>query len=392
MTPSLMRLPAFAPYPSEENKLTVKGVRSGMNESADFRGQEKKPGERRLPRMEKAPQSTAKKEDSHTRECCAESATDPCARCAEKKATRGASGSKHEPRPVERRKRRRALISAPVRVRGVHVTGDGPDEVSTTVDVSRGGILFLTPSDSYYAGLEVAVTFPYSRTPDVVGAEQRGRVARVHLLPDGRREVAIALGAGVGEDLVDASGRKLQDQAVELTYKPERPADPQRPLVLAVDAEVAIRESIKNNLQNEGYEVIVVASCAEAHEVLSVLTPAILIAEVEGEDFPGFDLCARVKSNPRLKAIPVVLTTRSGNPTDYSNAHSLGAVVCMAKPYKQDRLGHIARLLAPLPHLRNTPAPRPADRSRRLGFGATSKTNGSSNGNGFRHFRLPSFR
>jgi CheY-like chemotaxis protein len=375
-----------------ENKLTIKGVRSGMNESADFRGQEKNPGEGYLPRMEKAPNSTAKKEDSLTRECCVEPAAEPCARCAQKKAHRGASGSKHEPRPVERRKRRRALISAPVRVRGVHVTGDGPDEISTTVDVSRGGILFLTPSDSYYAGLEVAVTFPFSRTPDVVHAEQRGRVARVHLLPDGRREVAIALGVGVGEDLVDAGGRRLPDQAVGLTYKLERPADPHKPLVLAVDGEVAIRESIKYYLQNEGYEVIVVASCAEAREILNVLTPAILIAEVEGEDFPGFDLCAHVKSNPRLKAIPVVLTTRSGNPTDYSNAHSLGAVVCMAKPYKQDRVGHIARLLAPLPHLRNSPAPRPADPSRRPGFGATSKTNGSTNSNGIRRFRLPSFR
>jgi hypothetical protein len=86
------------------------------------------------------------------------------------------------------------------------------------------------------------------------------------------------------------------------------------------------------------------------------------------------------------------LTTRSGNPTDYSNAHSLGAVVCMAKPYKQDRLGHITRLLAPLPHHHNKPAPRPADPSRRPGGGGNSKGNGSSNGNGFLGIRLRSFR
>jgi hypothetical protein len=37
----------------------------------------------------------------------------------------------------------------------------------------------------------------------------------------------------------------------------------------------------------------------------------------------------------------------------------------MAKPYKQERLGHIVRLLAPLPeHIEKTAAPRAADPTR----------------------------
>jgi hypothetical protein len=43
----------------------------------------------------------------------------------------------------------------------------------------------------------------------------------------------------------------------------------------------------------------------------------------------------------------VMLLTSSAYPSDYSNAHSLGAVVCMAKPFRQERLGHMVRLLAP---------------------------------------------
>ena len=78
-----------------------------------------------------------------------------------------------------------------------------------------------------------------------------------------------------------------------------------------------------------------------------MFTPALLIAEIEGEDLPGYELCAHVKSTPRLKTIPVVLLASSAYPSDYSNAHSLGAVVCMAKPFRQERLGHMVRLLAP---------------------------------------------
>ena len=250
----------------------------------------------------------------------------------------------------ERRRRRRALISAPVRVRSLEVTCGGPDEVSTTVDVSRIGFLFTTSLSCYSCGMDVAVIFPYSKSPTAIHAEQQGRVVRVHLRPDGRYAVAIALGIGIGEDLVDSCGRKLADARTPSTYV--RDPESTRPLVLAVDADDAVRETLRSYLTANGYDVIALKTGAEARQALTMLTPSLLIAEVEGDDLPGFDLCAHVKSHPRLRHIPVMLTTRSGNPTDYSNAHSLGAVVCMAKPYKQDRLGHVVRLLAPPPLLK----------------------------------------
>lgn len=250
----------------------------------------------------------------------------------------------------ERRRRRRALISAPVRVRSLEVTAGGPDEISTTVDVSRIGFLFTTSLACYFRGMDVAVMFPYSKSPTAIHAEQQGRVARAHQMPDGRYAVAIALGIGIGEDLVDSCGRKLADARTPSSYA--RDPESTRPLVLAVDADDAVREILRTYLTANGYDVIALKTGAEARQALTMLTPALLIAEVEGEDLPGFDLCAHVKSHPRLRHIPVMLTTRSGNPTDYSNAHSLGAVVCMAKPYKQDRLGHVVRLLAPPPLLK----------------------------------------
>jgi CheY-like chemotaxis protein len=109
-----------------------------------------------------------------------------------------------------------------------------------------------------------------------------------------------------------------------------------------------------------------VATGIEAREVLNVHTPALLIAEIEGQNLPGYDLCAHVKTTPRLQAVPVMLMTRSAYPSDYANAHSLGAIVCMAKPYRQERLGHVVRLLAPPPHAKAAAfPPRPADPKRR---------------------------
>ncbi|HEY0702208.1 MAG TPA: response regulator [Candidatus Acidoferrales bacterium] len=284
----------------------------------------------------------------------------------------------------DRRRKRRALISSPIRVRSVDVTISGPDEIATTVDVSRYGILFYTVLDTYQRGMDVAVVFPYHKSATGGHSEQFGRVVRLHDMPDGRHAVAIALGVGIGEHLVDASGRKLDDKAVHLSHSPAPPV--KRPLVLIADSDDMLRDTSKIFLQNEGYEVIAVNNAADAREVLNMFTPAMIVAEIEGDRdvLPGLDLCAHVKSSPSLKHIPVVMTSRSAYPSDYSNAHSLGAVVCMAKPYKQERLAHVVHLLAPLPeHLQPACVQRMPDPTR--GFTREANVamrNGNGNGNG----------
>ena len=122
---------------------------------------------------------------------------------------------------------------------------------------------------------------------------------------------------------------------------------------------------------------------------------------------PGYNLCAHVKSTPAWRRIPVVLTTSSAYPSDYSNAHAFGAIVCMAKPFKQERLGHVVRLLAPLPALlQNNVAPHAADPTRVPGrdgnFGLRNLRIVRGNGSGEKErlqwkrqqnpFQFPSFR
>ncbi|HTW24008.1 MAG TPA: response regulator [Candidatus Baltobacteraceae bacterium] len=276
-----------------------------------------------------------------------------------------ASGNSGQEAPArERRSRRRAMISAPVRVRRLDVTTDGPDEISMTLDVSRAGILFTSAAGAFEAGMEVAVTFPYSKSLVAIQAEQMGLVARVSDMGDGRRAVAVAFSACKEAEMVDSGGHKLGKKATWTDYVPA--AGSTRPLVLVMDADPALRACLKTYLQNEGYDVIAVGTGREARDVLDAHTPALLIAEIEGDDLPGYDLCAHVKATPRLRTVPVMLMTRSAYPSDYANAHSLGAIVCMAKPYRQERLGHVVRLLAPPPQAKAATAPpRPADPKRR---------------------------
>lgn len=283
--------------------------------------------------------------------------------------------AEREPQPLhteERRRKRRALISAPVRVRSFDVTGeDAADEVTTTVNISRIGILIETANPGFYRSMPVAVTLPYSHSPAIMQAEQPAHVVRISQSNDGRYSVAIALDSGKSDELVNAKGdiigREL-DQAPDaekshcnVTRDPGSP----KPLVLVLEAEAEARNAVRSYLSNEGYDVITVCNSVEAKEVLAQHTPSLVIAEIEGEGMPGYDLCTHCKATPRLRNIPVMLMTSSAYPSDYSSAHSLGAVVCMAKPFKQERLGHVVRLLAPPPYANECAPPRPIDPSRR---------------------------
>lgn len=256
-----------------------------------------------------------------------------------------AHGKSHGP---ERRTRRRAVISAPVRVRNIDATA-GPDEATTTLDVSRNGLLIRVSDRSFYRGMDVAVTFPYNRVKGVPQAEQNGRVVRVSEMPGNIYAVAIALETHCVEEAVDSQGQPIDTQKQNKRDWQAAPLNPKKPLVLAVDSDASIRMSLKTYLEAEGYEVIAVGTSDEAHEVLGMFTPALVLAEIEGADLPGYELCAYIKGTPRLQTTPVVLLTSSAYPSDYANAHSLGAVVCMAKPFRQDRMGHVVRLLAPTP-------------------------------------------
>lgn len=287
---------------------------------------------------------------------------------AVEKSTENASAESHA---TERRRRLRTKISAPVRVRmnsGVLQQA----EVCTTVDASRDGLLFTSSLASYRPGMDLAVTFPYSGSAGGVEHERTAVVARVFEMPEGRYGIGIRFYDGKRPDATrdavrDDAAAKSPTNAGDVARDLEKPM----PLVLIVESEPRSRASLRSILQGEGYAVEAVETGAAAVEFLRQRTPNLLLTEIEVSDMSGYDLCLIVKSNERLRNVPVVMTTRRGQPNDYSTAHALGAIVCIAKPYKQERMLHIVRMLAPPHTASEEPAAASGARRSRNGNGAS---------------------
>lgn len=92
---------------------------------------------------------------------------------------------------VERRPRRRVKMARSVRVRPSELQAEPFDEVRVTVSASPDGLYFTTWRDSYYKGMRVFVTFPFSPTADARYCEYVGEVACVDALANSRRGIAV---------------------------------------------------------------------------------------------------------------------------------------------------------------------------------------------------------
>ena len=94
--------------------------------------------------------------------------------------------------PVKR-SNRRVKIVRPVRVRPSEPRDEHFEDLPVSVNASKEGIYFTSRLNSYYKGMRVFVTFPYSSPHDPMNCEYVAEVVRVEELPKGRFGVAVHL-------------------------------------------------------------------------------------------------------------------------------------------------------------------------------------------------------
>jgi hypothetical protein len=102
--------------------------------------------------------------------------------------------SKSKTNSAENRRRNlRARISLSIRVRSADFVDDQVDEVQATINVSRGGLYFISQRNSYHRGMKVLLTIPFRDFVADPGPQERGEVVRVEHFKDGRAGVALRL-------------------------------------------------------------------------------------------------------------------------------------------------------------------------------------------------------
>jgi CheY-like chemotaxis protein len=82
-----------------------------------------------------------------------------------------------------------------------------------------------------------------------------------------------------------------------------------RPSIFVCDDDDLSREAMRTFLDGQGYDIRDFASGRELMEALGTEQPAAILLDIFMDDMNGFEVLARIKSNPLTASIPIVIVT-----------------------------------------------------------------------------------
>jgi two-component system alkaline phosphatase synthesis response regulator PhoP/two-component system response regulator VicR len=117
--------------------------------------------------------------------------------------------------------------------------------------------------------------------------------------------------------------------------------------VLVVDDEKHIRRLIEVNLQRLGYRVGTAGDGVEALEKIQAERPDLVIMDVMMPRMDGFEALRRIKSDPELADLRVLMLTAKAQDADIFRGWSGGVDGYLTKPFNpMDLLAWARRILA----------------------------------------------
>lgn len=108
--------------------------------------------------------------------------------------------------------------------------------------------------------------------------------------------------------------------------------------VLIVDDEPNIVLSLEFLMQREGYQVATAADGEAALEALAAQAPDLVILDVMLPKMNGFDVCRRIRADPRWKGVRILMLTARGRETEVAKGLGLGADLYVTKPFSTKEL------------------------------------------------------
>ena len=107
----------------------------------------------------------------------------------------------------------------------------------------------------------------------------------------------------------------------------------QKSTVLIVDDQEAMRDALEGMLSNQGYELAFATSGQEALDQVAQLLPDIVLLDVMMPEMDGFEVCQRLRADPVLAKVPIILVTALNDQDSRLRGIEAGADDFVSKPY-----------------------------------------------------------
>jgi CheY-like chemotaxis protein len=106
---------------------------------------------------------------------------------------------------------------------------------------------------------------------------------------------------------------------------------------LLVDDEADFRTIVRGWLESE-YEHADARDADEFEHALAVHKPDLIILDLRMEGLDGFELCRRLRADPRWKSVPVLFLTGSREVRDFQKNFEAGGTTYLMKPVSRKQL------------------------------------------------------
>ncbi len=117
--------------------------------------------------------------------------------------------------------------------------------------------------------------------------------------------------------------------------------------ILLVEDEPSVVELMTILLRKRGYEVSSVIEGTEVLDEVRRAKPDLIILDIMIPKLNGFEVCSRLKADPELRGIPVLILSALVQKNEIEMGIRMGAEMYMTKPFQNTELLHaIQKLLA----------------------------------------------
>ena len=103
--------------------------------------------------------------------------------------------------------------------------------------------------------------------------------------------------------------------------------------ILIIEDEPDIRKNLEYNLSRESYSVLTAASIAEAEQLIYSNNLSLILLDLMLPDGSGLDLCKKMKSDPDVQNLPIIILTAKDDEVDKVVGFELGADDYVTKPF-----------------------------------------------------------
>ncbi len=117
--------------------------------------------------------------------------------------------------------------------------------------------------------------------------------------------------------------------------------------ILIVDDEPSIVELVRFTLEDEHVRVVEAGDGLEALEVARAELPDLILLDVQMPYLNGFEVCRRLRLEPRFSKTKIVLLTAAGQQQDFARGRAARADLHLTKPFSPLRLLTLVHSLLP---------------------------------------------